>query len=230
MRRLLFLLLLATFTVACASTKLATRDVVAVAKAPTVKGVALTAAAVGAALVLDDEIARVARNNDSPALDRVTEFAEPFGGGASDKVMAGFLLYGLARDDARARAVAFDAVVSSVIASKAITPAMKQLTNRTRPNGGDESFPSNHATQAFAVATVIASHYEQRWVHWLAYGLAGGVGLARIYHDAHHTSDVIAGAAIGAFVGRTVANTNRRERMTWSVRPTPRGAVISITW
>lgn len=211
MRRLALLLLLSSLAFACASAKLASRDVVAVAKAPTVKGTAIAAAATGAALLLDDEIARVARNNDAPIFDRI----ETFGGGGADKVMAGFLLYGLAGRDERARATAFDAFVSSVIASKAITPLVKQLTNRTRPNGDGESFPSNHATQSFAVASVIAEHYPR--VRWLVYAIAAGVGSARVSNNAHWASDVVAGAAIGTLVGHTVAKTNRNARSQWRI-------------
>jgi len=216
---------------ACASAKLAVHDVAAVAKGPTVRGLAVTAAATGAALLLDDEIARAARNNGSPAIDRFAKNVETFGGGGSDKVIAGFLLYGVAANDSRARAAAFDAVISSVIASKTITPALKELSGRTRPNGGEQSFPSNHATQAFAVASVIGAHYPR--VRWLAYGIAGGVGFARVYHDAHYASDVVAGAAIGAFVGHAVAKANRGERAKWTVVPVVagdrRGLLVMLT-
>lgn len=216
--------------------RLAGQDVIAVAKAPARewKTLAVAGAATGAALLLDDEIARVVRNNDSHALDELTSAIEPFGGGHSDKVIAGFLLYGVAVRNDRARAVAFDAFMSSVIASKGITPALKQLTRKSRPGGGnDDSFPSNHATQAFAVASVIASHHRERpWVRWLAYGVAGGVGFARVYNEAHHTSDVIAGAVIGSLVGHTIARTNRLERSRWTVTPMAhrRGASVLVQW
>lgn len=223
------LLLLVLTTVSCASAKLAGRDVVAVAKAPVKewKQVAAATAVVGATVLLDDEIAGIARKNGGPLLDSVTEAIEPFGGGHSDKVIAGFLLYGLAARNEKARHVAFDAFVASTIAAKGITPMIKQLTNRRRPNGGDDpSFPSGHATQAFAVASVIAEHYEQRWVRWLAYGVATTVGVSRVYHDDHWASDVIAGAAVGAFVGKTVTETNR----TWRITPVHNGVVVSVTW
>jgi hypothetical protein len=229
--RFQFLALLALCSVSCASRealvrypKLAAHSVVEVAKAPVRewKSVAITGAVVGGALLLDHEIAAVVTNNDSAALNHVTKTVEPFGGGASDKVIGAFLLYGVAGKNDRARQVAFDSFLSSVIASKGITPALKYLTQRARPNDGKrDSFPSNHATQAFAVATVISTHYEERpWVRWLAYGVAGGVGFARVYHDAHHTSDVIAGAAIGTLVGRTVARANRNARAKWTFVPT----------
>ena len=217
------LAVLTLVTVSCTSARMATNDVVAVAKAPARewKKVAVGTAIVSAALLVDDEMVTAARRNDSPLLDRIADVAEPFGGGASDKVMAGFLLYGVAAKNDRARAVAFDAIVSSMIASKVITPALKQLTDRERPNGGDaDAFPSNHATQAFAVASVVAAHYDdRRWVKWVAYGLASGVGFSRVYHDAHWTSDVLAGAAIGTLVGTTVARTNHDERARWTLTP-----------
>jgi PAP2 superfamily len=233
--RVLAAALLSLTSMACATVKLAGRDVVEVAKAPARewKSVAAATAVAGAAVLLDDEIAQLARRNNESTFDSLAARIEPFGGGHSDKVMAGFLLYGyLARDD-RAGQVAFDSFVSSMIASKAITPAIKQLAPRTRPHGGgdDESFPSNHATQAFAVASVIASHYpERRWVRWLSYGVAGGVGLSRIYHDDHYASDVVAGAAIGMLVGKTVVRTNEQARATWTVSPIRNGAVVSVSW
>lgn len=224
------LLLLALASTACASrdafvrhAKLAGSDVVAVAKAMPRewKPIVATAAAAGAMTLLDDEIADAVRHNDSPALDTFAEHIETFGGGNSDKVMAGLFLYGVAARNQRARAAAFDAFVSSIIASKAITPALKQLISRDRPGGGDDdAFPSNHATQAFAVATAIASHYDdKRWVRPLAYGIASSVAFARVYHDDHWASDVLAGAAIGTFVGRVVARTNRDARTRWTIAP-----------
>ncbi len=222
MRALLSLILILT---GCATryASLAAKDVVAVAKVPVKEWsqVAVVTGVTAATLLADDEIARIVRNNDSPVLDRFADAVEPFGGGHSDKVIAGFFLYGIAARNERARAVAFDSFVSSIIASKAITPALKQGIHRSRPNGeDDESFPSNHATQSFAVATVIATHYgDRRWVRWLAYGTATSVAFARVQHDDHWTSDVIAGAAIGALVGRTVARTNISERKKWSVTP-----------
>jgi membrane-associated phospholipid phosphatase len=234
MPRLSVIAFLALTAVSCASARMAGHDVVAVAKAPAAewKKVAAGAAIVGAALLVDDEVARVARNNDSSAMNRFTDVVEPFGGGSSDKVMAGFLLYGVAAKNERARAVAFDAIVSSVLASKVITPAIKDLAGRERPNGGDaDAFPSNHATQAFAVASVIAGHYEdRRWVKWVAYGLATGVGVSRVYNGAHWTSDVLAGAAIGSLVGHTVVRTNRGERAKWEVRPIRDGLALALSW
>lgn len=227
MRRAL-IVLVCLFATGCVTTKryggLAVQDAVAVAHGPRLRSAAIATAATGAALLLDDEIARVARHNDDGVLDDV----ETLGGGNSDKVMAGLFLYGVAARDSRARNAAFDMFVSSIIASKIITPALKATVHRTRPNGGDESFPSNHATQAFALASAVSVSYPR--VRWIAYGLATGVGLARIAHDAHWTSDVVAGAAIGTFAGRTVARTNADARAQWSVAVARNGVVVTLRW
>lgn len=230
----LAIVLLSLTAFSCANARLLKHDVIAVAKAPVKewRSVAAASAVVGATLLVDDEIARISRNNDSHAREQLSDAVSGFGGGHSDKVMAAFFLYGAVARDERAGNVAFDAFVSSVIASKGITPALKQLTNRERPNGGDsDAFPSNHATQAFAVASVVADHYEHRpWVRWAAYGLATAVGISRVYHEAHWASDVVAGAAIGTLVGTTVARTNRAERAKWRVTPVRGGAVVSLSW
>ena len=230
------IILLSLLSMSCAYGRLAQRDVIEVSKAPARHWRGATAAAVlvGAALVVDDEIADAVQRNDSHAMDSVTEAVEPFGGGHADKVIAGFLLYGVAAKNQRATNIAFDAFVSSILASKVITPALKEITDRERPNGGTaDAFPSNHATNAFAVASAIAVHYDDKpWVKWAAYGLASGVGLSRIYREGHWTSDVIAGAAIGTLVGHTVAKTNRDERAKWTVAPvvTSDGVAITVRW
>ena len=93
---------------------------------------------------------------------------------------------------------------------------------------------SGHATQAFALATVVAEHYESPWVTATSYGLASLVGLARMNNDAHWASDVVAGAAIGCFVGDVVVKTNGRHRRGHDVSLVPlfgpdmRGVMLSF--
>jgi undecaprenyl-diphosphatase len=63
------------------------------------------------------------------------------------------------------------------------------------------SFPSGHATTAFAVAAALAWAAPARRRLWL--GVAAGVGLSRILLNAHFASDVLGGAAIGWWAGRS---------------------------
>jgi membrane-associated phospholipid phosphatase len=72
------------------------------------------------------------------------------------------------------------------------------------------SFPSGHATSAFALAAALASESrtkwpDQWWSAWLIgpalYGGATVVGLSRLYHNKHWASDVALGALIGTLAG-----------------------------
>lgn len=60
------------------------------------------------------------------------------------------------------------------------------------------SFPSGHATTAFALAAVLALWYPRGTVAWLA--LAAVVGWSRIALGSHFPSDVLAGAVLGTAV------------------------------
>jgi membrane-associated phospholipid phosphatase len=77
--------------------------------------------------------------------------------------------------------------------------------SKNRSVGGFGSFPSGHTAAAFSVATVFAERYRNhRWVPWVAYGLAGVVGLSRLNVQAHFPSDVFFGAALGYSVSHFV--------------------------
>lgn len=236
-------------TTGCASNRwvdLAAHDAREVVSAParasarTWKRAVVVTGAVLATSALDESVRDFALDHRGKAADDASEALTPFGGRYSDRVMLGFLAAGLIGKNERAKAVAFDAFVSSVIASKLVTPALKAAIGRDRPNAassafefdGGSAFPSNHATQAFAVASVVAAHYESRWVDAAAYGLATLVGAARVYDNAHWFSDTVAGAAIGTVTGRFIVATNRKHRSTWTVAPIyhrdRRGVLITI--
>lgn len=178
-------------------------------------------------MVADDEIQRQVASSSNGTTARVAGLVEPFGSEYSWAVLAGF--YGMGRlfGNERAVAVAEDGLASSLIASGLVTGSLKILSGRTRPSKTSDpfqflqegsSFPSGHTTQAFALAAVIAEHYDSLWIDSLAYGLAGLVGCARVVHGAHFASDVVAGAAIGVAVGKAVVRLNAEQR-TVSLRP-----------
>jgi undecaprenyl-diphosphatase len=59
----------------------------------------------------------------------------------------------------------------------------------------DTSFPSDHATAAFAIAVAIA--LRSRRAGWVALAMATLVSVGRVAVGTHYPSDVLAGAAIG---------------------------------
>src|SRR5206468_489847 len=144
---------------------------------------------------------------------------EPLGEAGAFGVLGAFYVAGLAGHSERARSVGEDGLISSLIAGGIITPALKLAAGRVRPRdtdktfefkpfSGSSSFPSGHSTEAFAVASVIATHYDAPWVQVVSYGSAALVGFARVHHQAHFLSDVTAGAIIGTVTGRTVVHRN----------------------
>lgn len=68
-------------------------------------------------------------------------------------------------------------------------------------SSGGGSFPSLHATAAFAVGTVLAEsgNDDYRWLRrLLGYGLGVATSYERLKHNAHWLSDTVAGGALGA--------------------------------
>lgn len=210
---------------------IALKDTVYVLGAPTrwngkdwlvVSGVAAGVVVVGFAA---DTWARdTSQKHKSRALDDLTRAVEPFGAGYSYAVLGAYGVAGFVFHDAEARDITVDGALASVLAAGIITPVLKTVIGRTRPyqlegatsfhpfNSNDDAFPSGHVTQAFAVASVISAHSDKVWVNISAYTLAGLVAFARIYHNAHWTSDVTAAAIIGTAVGHGVVILNRRLR------------------
>lgn len=63
----------------------------------------------------------------------------------------------------------------------------------------EKSFPSDHATLAFALAIPAAAVVRRRWVSTLFVFAALAVGFGRVFVGVHYVSDVLAGAVL-AFV------------------------------
>jgi len=82
----------------------------------------------------------------------------------------------------------------------------------TSPNQwrqGGYSFPSLHASAAFAIGTVFAESGsdEYRWIRRVVgYGIAGATAYVRVKENVHWLSDTVAGAALGIATARFVLN------------------------
>jgi len=72
-----------------------------------------------------------------------------------------------------------------------------------REDASGFGYPSGHAAEAAAMATVIATRLPLAW-QWLPVALVASVSAGRLYVGAHLPHDVIGGAAMGTLIGGTV--------------------------
>lgn len=132
-------------------------------------------------------------------------------------VMAGFYIFGAAAGNQKARETGIlggEALLDGLI----VAEVLKLAAGRNRPNAPDKpgdffkggaSFPSGHSMEAWAMASVVAHEYgNRRFVPFVAYGLATVISAARLGAQQHYVSDIVAGGAMGYFIGRYVVNTH----------------------
>jgi len=105
--------------------------------------------------------------------------------------------------------LAGEAVINSLV----VTEAMKYPLGRQRPYQGDGngeffkggvSFPSEHATAAWAAAGVVAHEYPGPLTKILVYSMATLVDYSRYRARQHFPSDVLVGSVIGNLVAQNV--------------------------
>ncbi|MGZ4809223.1 MAG: phosphatase PAP2 family protein [Thermoanaerobaculia bacterium] len=180
------------------------------------EGVAL----IGATMALDKPILDAVQRNRTSATDRYFTNVTHLGGGYGLDVGIALLLGGVVARNERLRDTGFDALESSMWAAGVVTPILKRTAGRYRPIqehgtysfkpfSNAESFPSGHATNAFALATAIAAHSDGYLVPTIAYTLATSVAIARVNDRVHFPSDVVAGALIGRAVAKSITSRHR---------------------
>jgi membrane-associated phospholipid phosphatase len=144
------------------------------------------------------------------------------GAGALALLAAGSLV-----DDANLTGAGSEIARALAYTGIAVT-SLKVAVGRTRPNGGNWSFPSGHAAAAFATAPVLSRRFGPR-VGIPAYALAVATGLGRMEDRKHYLSDVLAGAAIGLAIGHAVAGPDEPAGGP-SFLVGPAGAGVSVTF
>ena len=115
----------------------------------------------------------------------------------------------------------------SYLLSGALAGLIKLSVNRRRPLGGPYSFPSGHATSAFATVPVLAQHLGW-WGGAPALGLATATALGRLEDSRHYVSDVIFGAALGLAVGEVVAHQRGERNLLEKIAITPDGVGVAL--
>lgn len=205
----------------------------------------LGVAAVGLTSAFDKSIRTDIQDRRTAGSDRFAHDIRPLGQWGALVLVGGAWVAGDAAGNSTLTAVGKDGIEASFLAAGLVTPLLKEIAGRSRPNAGQgphdfhpfsgsASFPSGEATEAFAVASVISAHSRHLWVKGIAWGAAGLVGWERMNLDRHWASDIVGGALIGAGIGEWVVHRHQPEavagRFQWNVTPMGRGAALLLTW
>jgi membrane-associated phospholipid phosphatase len=177
----------------------------------------------------DSKVYDFVQDRRSSSTDRLAKVITPFGGHRALEISALLFAAGAMSNEQRVRSAGRDSLEAELWSAGVITPLLKRVLGRARPlqeqgtrsfrpfSSGYESFPSGHATNAFAFATAVAAHANGWVVPTVVYTVATGGAMSRVNDRAHFPSDVLAGALIGRAVAKGI--TVRHRRFTLTVTP-----------
>ncbi|MBZ0168133.1 Putative undecaprenyl-diphosphatase YbjG [Candidatus Methylomirabilis lanthanidiphila] len=129
----------------------------------------------------------------------------------------------------RDRLIALSAIAVILLADET-SQLLKDLFERTRPfhplrdltRPVSFSFPSNHASNMFALAVFLSYNYSRSGL--LCFPAAALVGYSRVYVGSHYPFDVLGGAVWGILIGLVgVVVVRQLMRMTGVVYTSPSG-------
>jgi len=172
-------------------------------------------AAVGALIPADTHIANAFENSRGQVRwgGRISNVGAAY---TLIPIVAGSYVYGAWRDNPKGREIGVLGT-ESLLDSLIVAGVLKEIFRRNRPDernpgdfwGGGTSFPSGHAIQLWAIASLLDHEYKhKRIVGITAYTLAGIVSASRIAAQKHFASDIVSGGAMGWFIGRYVYDTH----------------------
>ena len=182
----------------------------------------------GLIYLVDEDVRDAALDNGH--FQRFGDEIQAFGRGpALLAISGGFLISGMIYRDKEIETAKMLIEASAI--GQGYSTLLKRAIGRKRPGpfgpryldpwSTEFSLPSGEVTNAFAVAAVVSEQYPNWPARFFGYGFAAAIGAGRIATDDHWTSDVFIGAALGTFVGRSVAyfhkecarRTRERERL-----------------
>jgi hypothetical protein len=200
--------------------------------------------AVAAVYAVDRRLYDDVQRNRSGFTNDFAKAVTPFGGQRALDLSALLIAGGVFSHDDQMRDAGRDSLEAELWAGGVVTPLLKHLFGRSRPvqeegahsfhalSSSHQSFPSGHATNAFAFATGIAAHYDGWVVPTIVYTIASGVAISRVNDRAHFPSDVLAGALIGRAVAKGIVHRHRNATSRWSIVPVliDRRPVLALRW
>ena len=182
------------------------RDLLGVLSKYNVKPFLVTAGVAGVGAFFDDNVQRYfsSERRAKGLGDAGEQLGKPY-------VIApmALALYGLGRLNHHQsfRDATYDVAEVTLVAAS-YTTVLKYATQRERPDGSNQlSFPSGHTSNAFAWAS-IGAHYYGWKLGVPGYAVASLIGISRMEKNAHHLTDVLAGAGMGYMSARSVVRKN----------------------
>jgi hypothetical protein len=141
-------------------------------------------------------------------------------------------IVGRASGHKRVQHIGLDLIEGTILA-EGITQGIKAIVRRDRPLREDNTrakgfaFPSGHAAGTFAAATIFQQH-----LGWKAavptYAVASMVAISRMHDQRHFASDVVAGAAEGIIIGRSVTWHGRNFYASPMLLPKGSGVMVNV--
>jgi hypothetical protein len=204
------------------------RDAVALVKAPLSWETRNWEKAGGAVLIVgglmfaDRDIDKASQRQRSSVTNHISSWTSPLGSGYGFAFSGGLLGAGLVFHHENLRDTGREAIEAGLLAL-AVDQVLKRAFGRERiedsggrtvfvPGSSHDSFPSGHTTEAFAVASVIATRSKGWPIPVIAYAAAALVAMDRINTRDHFASDVVAGAFLGTTIGRFLVKRHGDEK------------------
>jgi membrane-associated phospholipid phosphatase len=119
-------------------------------------------------------------------------------------------------------------VTDSMVTAAVSSELLKLVFREPRPDDpdSDDSFPSGHATIAFAVASSLSEFYPRQAPYW--YVGAAAISWSRVELRRHRTRDVLAGAALGYWLGKVEVRS--RNGLVLGPIFSATGTSLGLTW
>lgn len=194
-------------------------------------GAVIGGGAILAGALLDKPVDRFMKKHQGSSITRAWDNV----GKAVPVALTGAAAGAVAFGDARMQNIGIISL-ESVVGAAALSIGAKHLAGRARPYEGqgqwgkaadrsNASFPSNHATVAFAAVTPFAQEYDAPWL----YGLAAAGSLGRTAGRQHWVSDVVAGGVLGMAVGGWLWQAQRTDTRS-SIAVMPGEKSVGVAW